>query len=155
MRASVFRTGKRFELKKVDVIFRSPPPPQASRKLSDYNLSHPKKRTTTMTVGEGRPSTSSTAATDDEATLANRPLEPTTQTTTHLSVPPIRRPRAGTNGTIDSAYLPEFFNPQKPPPLDFKFKLKNPLLYLLFLLVCNVLIPCVSRICSIVYARCL
>jgi len=108
-----------------------------------------------MTREEGRPSTSSTAATDDEATLAPRPLEGlSTQTNDHLSIPPIRRPRAGTNGTIDSAYLPEFFNPQKPPPLDFKFKLKNPLLYLIFLLVCNVLIPCVSQCYSIALVRC-
>lgn len=58
-------------------------------------------------------------------------------------VNPIRRPRAGTNGTLDSAYLPPYFSSEKPPPLDFTFKLRNPILYLLFLLLCNVLIPCV------------
>ncbi|GAA5908294.1 hypothetical protein JCM5296_000509 [Sporobolomyces johnsonii] len=45
-------------------------------------------------------------------------------------------------GTIDSAYLPLHFSPLEPPPLNFQFKLVKPLLYLVFLLICNVLIPC-------------
>ncbi|GAA5929838.1 uncharacterized protein JCM15063_004638 [Sporobolomyces koalae] len=73
------------------------------------------------------------AATDDSHTLA-----PTEQPATTV----MKRPRAGTNGTLDSAYLPDYFSPHHPPPLDFQFNARYPLAYLLFLLACNVLIPC-------------
>ncbi|GAA5998030.1 hypothetical protein JCM5350_005351 [Sporobolomyces pararoseus] len=91
----------------------------------------------------GRPSTAATV--DSSATRVELTSTTCSPRAAALEpVNPIRRPRAGTNGTLDSAYLPPYFSSEKPPPLDFTFKLRNPILYLLFLLLCNVLIPCLN-----------
>lgn len=86
---------------------------------------------------ESRPSSSSTA---DHSTA---PL--------HLAVPQAAHTTTSSRGGRDrsgsSVTMPEttLLNPDHPPPLDsWHFSLKGPLIYLVFLLVCNVLIPCVS-----------
>ncbi|GAA5972907.1 hypothetical protein JCM11641_003997 [Rhodosporidiobolus odoratus] len=93
--------------------------------------------------------------------LVSGPDSPRASTTTsepanstsplHLAVPPSTtsqptseamhgRPRSASAATaLETTVL----NPDKPPPLNFQFKLKNPLLYLAFLIFCNVVIPCV------------
>ncbi|TNY20404.1 hypothetical protein DMC30DRAFT_447119 [Rhodotorula diobovata] len=84
---------------------------------------------------ESRPSSSSTA---DHSTA---PL--------HLAVPQAAHTTTSSRGGRDrsgsSVTMPEttLLNPDHPPPLDsWHFSLKGPLIYLVFLLVCNVLIPC-------------
>ncbi|GAA5823923.1 hypothetical protein JCM10212_005003, partial [Sporobolomyces blumeae] len=101
---------------------------------------------------EARPSTASTAS--ERATSASTarstvapPSRPSTTSPDDddqapVARPPLRRPRTGTHGTLESAYLPDHFDPDRPPRLDFAFSPKGPLVYLAFLLTCNVLIPC-------------
>ncbi|GAA6037519.1 hypothetical protein JCM8097_008234 [Rhodosporidiobolus ruineniae] len=50
------------------------------------------------------------------------------------------RPRSASAATMPATTL---LNPDHPPALDFHFNLKGPLLYLVFLIICNVVIPVV------------
>lgn len=91
-----------------------------------------------------------TAPPDDD------PAHPRSSTTSPDSASPLRghlappAPAADEthkrSRTSSTATQPEttILNPDHPPPLDFHFAWKGPILYLAFLLVCNVLIPCVS-----------
>ncbi|BGP27748.1 hypothetical protein Rt10032_c13g5094 [Rhodotorula toruloides] len=67
---------------------------------------------------------------------------PSSQSPLHLAAPPTEphgRTRSASTATQPETTL---LSPDHPPPLDFHFGRKGPLLYLVFLLVCNVLIPC-------------
>ncbi|GJN94407.1 hypothetical protein Rhopal_007487-T1 [Rhodotorula paludigena] len=75
----------------------------------------------------------------------------TTATATQLLVPPgqaspTASPTSGRNRSASTvSTLPDvtFLDPERPPRLDtFHFGLRTPFLYLGFLIVCNVLIPC-------------
>jgi len=76
--------------------------------------------------------------------LLFHPIMPTT--TTDSLVPPTEKPHRSSDITADSATVNSAnttnANASGPPRLHFTFKPKNPLLYLVFLVVCNVLLPC-------------
>lgn len=98
--------------------------------------------TAATSVDEPRLSSSASSATTAQADArSTAPLHD------QLAVPTEAHVRPGTRERSASAVtLPEttYLNPDHPPRLDtFRFGLKGPLLYLCFLLVFNVVIPCV------------
>ncbi|EMS23184.1 uncharacterized protein RHTO_07526 [Rhodotorula toruloides NP11] len=72
----------------------------------------------------------------------------------HLAAPPLATTR-GRDRSASNATQPEttILNPDHPPPLNFHFGWKGPVLYLVFLLVCNVLIPCLLYYLLRIYTR--
>ncbi|GAA5847336.1 hypothetical protein JCM9279_000242 [Rhodotorula babjevae] len=98
-------------------------------------------RTAATSVDEPRLSSSSSSA-----TTAQTDAHSTAPLHDQLAVPPEAHTRPGTRERSASAVtVPEttWLNPDHPPRLDtFHFGLKGPLLYLCFLLVFNVVIPC-------------
>ncbi|BGP20150.1 hypothetical protein JCM10213v2_008285 [Rhodosporidiobolus nylandii] len=52
------------------------------------------------------------------------------------------RHRAGSAASATSTDDTTLLHPDHPPPLNFHFTLRGPLLYLAFLVLCNVVIPC-------------
>ncbi|BGP73898.1 hypothetical protein NBRC10513v2_007317 [Rhodotorula toruloides] len=79
---------------------------------------------------------------------------PSSHSPLHLAAPPPAHTQ-GRDRSASNATQPEttILSPDRPPPLNFHFGWKGPLLYLVFLLVCNVLIPCLLYYLLRIYTR--
>ncbi|GAA5863647.1 hypothetical protein JCM8547_003680 [Rhodosporidiobolus lusitaniae] len=115
-----------------NIVVHSPPPQHegSPRESTSYAPSEPLSTSPLHLAVPGAPSSVTGADGDDSSPSVNT-----------------RNPGGG-GGRARSASAvtaPEttLLDPSQPPPLNFKFKLKNPLLYLVFLVICNVVIPCV------------
>lgn len=74
----------------------------------------------------------------------------------HLSTPNgDARSSADVSGTTTAvaAVITHEDSRLEPPPLHFKFKWRNPTLYLIFLVLCNVLIPCLLYYLLLIYTK--